>query len=157
MNPSRRPLPLAFLLVGLAGLAFSGCSRDKGGKTRYVSRGGGGSLVSSPPAVPSAASGLTVTVVAPGPAKVSVDLTWIDNSNDETGFIVQRRAASAINFTDLFTTAANETTYTDDTVDLATDYEYQVIATNFSVDAVASTVESASVPRMTRSTPRVSQ
>lgn len=57
-----------------------------------------------------------------------VDLTWRDNSNNEDGFIVKRRLASEVNFTDIATRGANVTTYSDSQVLANTKYVYRVLA-----------------------------
>jgi len=60
-----------------------------------------------------------------------VSLTWVDNSNNEAGFTIQR--ATNTGFTaglTTFTVGANVTTYTDTTVLIKTKYYYRVRAFN---------------------------
>ncbi len=58
----------------------------------------------------------------------TVDLSWEDNSDNETGFRIQRKDSSNI-FSDVGTTGADETTFTDNVSDITT-YTYRVIAYN---------------------------
>lgn len=75
-----------------------------------------------PPRAPSA---LTPTQVAEG-----VDLTWADNSKNETSFVVQRAAAADGPWTDLATLAPNISAYLDATAIVGQTYFYQVVAYN---------------------------
>jgi phage gpG-like protein len=75
--------------------------------------------------VPLAPSNLTANVRT----AAAITLNWTDNSNNETGFQVQRRTAgTTAAFATVATTAANVVTYTDNTAVLATNYEYQIVA-----------------------------
>ncbi|MGH7981647.1 MAG: fibronectin type III domain-containing protein, partial [Candidatus Udaeobacter sp.] len=82
--------------------------------------------------IPVAPSGLTITTITSG----SVSLAWTDNSNNETGFKVQRKGATGI-YTTIRTVAANVTTYTDSDSALldGTQYYYKVCATNSAGDS----------------------
>jgi Fibronectin type III domain len=61
----------------------------------------------------------------------SVKLSWKDNSNNETGFIIERRETGLANtLTTLITTAANVITYVDNTVKETKTYEYKVKSNN---------------------------
>jgi hypothetical protein len=74
---------------------------------------------STAPAAPSA-----LTATASGTA---INLAWQDNSANEDGFRIERRAGAAA-FAQIATTAANTTTYSDTTVASGTTYEYRVSA-----------------------------
>ena len=79
---------------------------------------------------PSAPSNLTVTRVGTGIGR-HVDLTWIDNSVNETNFLVQR--ADEPSFTDGLTTVVlgeNVTAYTDPIGNTDQPYYYRVFASN---------------------------
>ncbi len=78
------------------------------------------------PAVPTAPD--TVNASAAGFAAVS--LTWQDNSSNETGFVIQRRALPYGTWTTVTTTAANVTSCVDTSVSASTMYSYRVIAIN---------------------------
>jgi hypothetical protein len=83
-----------------------------------------------PPAIP---SGLGATATG----ETNVDLSWTDNSSDETGFIVQRSTTSGSGFTTVTTTAADATSYSDSGLSAGTSYFYRVMATNASGDSAA--------------------
>lgn len=64
---------------------------------------------------------------------VDVQMTWVDNATNETGFIVERAvqpATGAPVFTQLATLAANVVTYTDATAAPSQTYLYRVKAVN---------------------------
>ncbi len=73
----------------------------------------------------------------------SVSLTWVDDSSDESGFIVQRSSIIAGGFTTIHTTAANTTNYTDAGLEDGTKYFYQVIATNAAGDSAPTSQQNA--------------
>src|SRR5207248_11502503 len=56
---------------------------------------------------PAAPSGLTVTTITSS----SISLAWTDNSNNETGFKIQRKQGAGGSYTTIKTTVANITTY----------------------------------------------
>jgi hypothetical protein len=74
-----------------------------------------------------------------------VNLTWVSNSVNQTGFKVERANDSAFsqNLTLLATTAANVTSYTDTTPSAGTTYYYRVRATNANGDSPNSNTASA--------------
>lgn len=75
--------------------------------------------------VPTAPGVLNATVLA-GP---QVRLNWTDTSNNETGFVVQRRYSGWI-WGDRATLGANVTTFTDTGLIRGVQYEYRVLARN---------------------------
>jgi hypothetical protein len=68
-------------------------------------------------------------VTAVGLSSTSVEVVWDDVSTSETGYEVQR-STDGVNFTDLGSTAAGVTNYTDTTAAASTHYWYQVESTN---------------------------
>jgi len=89
------------------------------------------------PAVPTAPSGLTATAARANGNSDSVTLRWADNSNNETGFTIQRCTGTAAvcvpaaaGWANVTTTAANATTYTQTGVARATSYCYRIRANN---------------------------
>lgn len=91
---------------------------------------------------PAAASGLVTNVVG----STQVDLSWTDNSTDESGFIVQRRTLPGGTFVDIKTTAANAVSYPDTTTAASTSYEYRIVATGSAGDAAPSNAATANTP-----------
>jgi len=77
---------------------------------------------------PAAPSNLTATAVS----NSQVNLTWTVNSNNQSGFKVERATDSSFtqNLTLLTTTAANAWCYNDSTATAGTTYYYRVRATN---------------------------
>jgi hypothetical protein len=58
-----------------------------------------------------------------------IDLRWTDNSNNETGFSIERSLQAASGFAAVGNVAANATTYNDNGLSAATIYYYRVRAT----------------------------
>jgi hypothetical protein len=80
---------------------------------------------------PAAPTNLVATASALSVNAPTVSLTWVDNSDNEAGFTIQR--ATNTKFTKgltTFTVGANITTYTDTAVLIKTKYYYRVMATN---------------------------
>ncbi len=76
-----------------------------------------------------AATGLIATAVS----ETQINLSWTDNSNNETGFKITRKG-SLIN-----TTSANATSYNDTALTCGTTYHYSVQATDGTNDSTADT------------------
>ncbi len=74
-------------------------------------------------------------VVAAAPTQTSIQLTWQDNSSNETGFIIERMTGSSGTWQSIITTLANITSYTDNTVLPGVSYTYRVRATNSGNDS----------------------
>ena len=89
-----------------------------------------------------------VTVNAPtnlaltSPSTSEVDLSWTDNSSNETGFKIMRKTGAAGTYSTIFTTNANTITYQDQSVAAGNTYFYEVVATTGSVDSSASNEQS---------------
>ena len=99
------------------------------------------------PALPIAPTSL----VAAALSNASTQLTWVDNSTTETGFAIERSAAST--FTSpvvVTTTAANATTFTNTALTEGTQYFYRIRAVNVSVysayTAIVNAVTSLATP-----------
>ena len=69
---------------------------------------------------------LTVTVVSYN----GIDLAWQDNSDNESGFSVQRRVDGSTDWVEIGTTAANTTMFSDVGLQPTTTYHYRVQAFN---------------------------
>jgi titin len=72
-------------------------------------------------------------------------IAWTDNSNNETGFKVQRKGATG-GYTDITTTGANATTYSNSGLTDGTLYYYRVCATNTAGDSAFSNEVSSTTP-----------
>lgn len=94
------------------------------------------------PNPPVAPSNLTVSVPAGGVSASAVGstqltLNWVDQSDNETGFKIERRTAIT-GFAQVGMVGANVTTFTDQNLSPQTLYFYQVKATNAGGDSAAS-------------------
>jgi YVTN family beta-propeller protein len=76
----------------------------------------------TPPAAPSNLSG---TASSPE----GIDLTWTDNSDDELGFMIERRVQGDTDYVQIAQTGANATSFSD-SVASNTTYEYRIRAFN---------------------------
>ncbi|MCH7772694.1 MAG: hypothetical protein IIA49_17040 [Bacteroidetes bacterium] len=72
-----------------------------------------------------------------------VELNWIDNSDNELGFVIARDDTNSAGFVDIDTVSANITTYTDTNVDAVFKYIYKVYA--YSADKISDFSDAAQV------------
>jgi hypothetical protein len=98
---------------------------------------GGGSTPPPPPEPPAAPSALSATA-----GKRKVVLSWSDNSGNESGFKIERSTDGLI-FTQIATTGANASSYTNSGLTSGTTYHYRVRAYNGAGDSAYSNVASA--------------
>jgi hypothetical protein len=95
----------------------------------------------SPAAPPAAPSGLAATAAS----STQVNLTWADNSGDETGFKVERSAGGA-NWTQVATVGANVKAYAATGLSPSTAYAFRVRAFNAAGDSGYSNAAAATTP-----------
>lgn len=88
--------------------------------------------------VPTAPSSLSATATSSS----QINLAWSDNSDNETGFRLERRIGVG-SWGTVTTTAANATSYSNTGLTPATTYEYRVYAVNVAGDSTASNTDSA--------------
>lgn len=73
-----------------------------------------------------------------------INLTWIDNSSDETGFKIERcQGANCTTFAQVATVGANVTTYTNTGLTTNTIYQYRVRATKSGANSSYSNIASS--------------
>jgi hypothetical protein len=122
------PHAQAYVDTGLtAGMIYTYrvASFNDGGSSPYTNESAATTAVgTTPPVVPASPSLLTTTAASSS----QINLSWADNSNNETGFIVERLNGS--NWSVLTTTTANATTFSDTSLTANTAYTYRVSATN---------------------------
>ena len=94
-----------------------------------------------PPSAPVSPSGLTATLEA-GP---QVNLIWVDNSDNETSFVINR-ATDGITFSLLATLGADSISYVDSAVSAGVTYTYQVAAVNAGGTSADPNTPSVTVP-----------
>lgn len=90
-----------------------------------VSSGPSNVVTLTTPVAPTTPSGATPTLVTAN----EIDFTWVDNSNNETGFRILRSTNNGEYFT-LVTLPPNSTSYQDTTVQPGTIYSYHIQAYN---------------------------
>ena len=97
----------------------------------------------TPPLLPAAPSGLTATAIS----RSRIDLTWQDNSSNETGFQIERSREGGA-FSLIATTAAGATTYSN-TSGLTPNklYSYRVRAINTAGSSAYSNTANATTPK----------
>lgn len=98
-----------------------------------------------PPAPPSAPSGLNATAISSS----QVRLTWTDNSNNETGFVVERATASGGPWTPLPALPSNTTTFIDGGLAASTPYWYRLKANGSAGSSGYSNTANATTPANT--------
>src|SRR5438477_9227501 len=91
------------------------------------------------PNLPAAPSNLAATGVSPS----QINLSWQDNSGNESGFNIERAPTSAGTWTQIATVGANVTTYANSGLNAATTYYYRVLAYNSKGNSSYSGVASA--------------
>lgn len=96
----------------------------------------------TPPTAPSALGATSASTS-------QINLTWTDNSSNETGFQIEQSLTSGSGFTLLTTTAANAISYSNTGLTSGTQYYYRVRATNPSGNSGYSTESSASTQILT--------
>ena len=94
------------------------------------------------PAVPAAPSNLSITATSP----FQINLRWTDNSNNETGFKIERKTGAAGTWAQITTLAVNATSYSSTGLTAATAYYYRVRAYNTAGNSGYSNESTATTP-----------
>jgi thermitase len=105
-----------------------------GGKNATVS----GIFFDTPPPAPSAPSALGATATSSS----QINLTWTDNSANETGFKIER-SSDGTTFSQIATAGANTSSFSDADLTASTTYSYRVRAYNATGDSSYSEVVTA--------------
>ncbi|MBK7027787.1 MAG: fibronectin type III domain-containing protein [Bacteroidales bacterium] len=103
-----------------------------GGTTARLSQTGAPTLPAAPSNLTATASGTT-----------SINLTWTDNSSNETGFVLQRSLSASSGFSTIISLSANTTTYSNTGLSASTAYYYRVQSVNAGGSSLWSNVASA--------------
>lgn len=93
----------------------------------------------TPSSPPSAPSGLAATAISSS----QINLSWTDNSNNETGFRIERGTSSSGPFVLINTTSANATSFSDSGLSGSTTYYYRIYAWSGSGNSAYSLVANA--------------
>jgi hypothetical protein len=91
-------------------------------------------LVTPPTTPPAAPSSLAAAALGPSQVK----LTWVDNSDNEAGFKIER-STDNVNFAQIDISSANTNSYVDTTANFSTTYYYRIRATNIIGDSAYTT------------------
>ncbi len=95
-----------------------------------------------PPTPPAPPSGLAATAVS----STQIDLSWIDNSNNEDGFIILRSLTSGGPYSTINTLPANTTSFSNTGLTPSTTYYYVVRSSNSAGQSANSNEASATTP-----------
>jgi hypothetical protein len=90
--------------------------------------------------VPVAPTGLAASPIS----ATQIDLSWADNSGSEDGFKIERKTGVGGTYSQIATTGANATFYSDTTLSAETTYYYRVMAYNAAGDSAYSNEANAS-------------
>jgi hypothetical protein len=90
--------------------------------------------------VPQAPSSLTATAVSSS----GIDLTWIDNSLNESGFKIERKTEAGGTYAQIAIAGANATSYSDTGLSASTTYYYRIVSyTDFGNSAYSNEASAA--------------
>ncbi|MCX6106354.1 MAG: fibronectin type III domain-containing protein [Proteobacteria bacterium] len=93
-------------------------------------------------APPNAPSGLSATAAS----STQINLSWTDNSSNETGFKIDRSANGSTGWITITTTAANVVSYSNGSLASSTTYYYRVYAVNGTDSSAYSNTANATTP-----------
>lgn len=102
------------------------------GDSAYSNASSATTIPSAPPAAP---SNLGAALVTPDWINNWINLTWQANSNDATGFRIERKTGAAGSWSQIATVGAGTTTYGDRSLTRNTTYYYRVRAYNSAGDS----------------------
>ena len=144
------PSDSGFVLLasGVSGTSFTDSNLSGASTYNYEIRAENSSGSSNSSASAAATTPLGGTPVAPSnltataASSTQINLSWKDNSNNETAFFIER-STDGVNFVQIGTTAANITSYVDGGLVPGTSYTYRVRATNSAGNSLYSAVASA--------------
>ncbi len=94
------------------------------------------------------APAIPTTLKATATAYNTVQLTWVDNSANETGFEIYRKASTDPAYMIIKTTPANAVTFIDSTVSPSTAYSYKILSVNTYGQSAFTAVSSATTPAL---------
>ena len=95
-----------------------------------------------PVTIPAAPSGLSASAAS----STQINLVWVDNATNETGYKVERKTGTAGTWGQIGTAGASATSYPDTTCSSSTTYYYRVRATNSAGDSSFSNEVSGTTP-----------
>jgi chitodextrinase len=100
-----------------------------------------------PPPPPLPPDGAPTNLTATAASKSQINLSWADNSTNESSFKIERcQGAGCTNFAQIATAPANATSYSNTGLSPNTTYRYQVRASNSAGDSDYSNIAQATTP-----------
>jgi len=135
------------VMQSFVGTGFTFCTFSRNQITTHVNANSGCLGTGSTPTVPAAPSNLAAVAVS----RTQVNLTWTDNSSNETGFRIYR-STDGLNFSQIATVGAGVTSYSNTGLRRNRLYYYRARAYNSAGDSPFSNTASARTPRKQRST-----
>ncbi|MDB5173535.1 MAG: hypothetical protein JWN51_2308, partial [Phycisphaerales bacterium] len=103
-------------------------------------------IVFGPPITPTAGPAAPTGLTAAAPNFQTVNLTWVDNSNNEDQFNIERSPAGQNTWAQVGIASSNATSFTDSTTQATTAYDYRVRAFNsFNAGTYSSYTNTATV------------
>ena len=144
MNHLHLRLPLMFFLVAACGHDDTGTESTHGGghESGSTDESASGGTTEAPTSTtgaatepPAAPTGLMASLLEGG-----VHLVWMDASDNEDNFVVERKAAGDADFTTVIELPFDSVTYHDTGVSAATMYTYRVVAKNTAGEGVSNEV-----------------
>ena len=92
--------------------------------------------------IPEKPTNLTATIIS----QTEIDLSWIDNSDNETGFRVERSQNGGTDWSVVTTTTANASSYKNSGLTAESSYSYKVMAFNAAGNSGYSNIASGTTP-----------
>lgn len=105
----------------------------------------GGIAVERAAQIPAAPSGLAATAIS----TTRIDLRWVDNSSEETGFAIERSVDGGSTFAQVAVVGGNVTSYSNTGLSPGTTYVYRIRATSAAGMSSPSPASSARTPAST--------
>ena len=115
---------------------------DRGWRGLDHQRRGQRYIYNSNSTTPAAPSSLSATPFS----ATQVNLSWTDNSSNETAFLLERKTGSGGTYAQIASIAANTVSYSDNTVTASTTYFYRIRATNANGNSAYSNEATATTP-----------
>lgn len=124
-----------------------------------VSLGCGGGSGSSPSSKGNYGSNTSTILLAPSSlsakstTQTQVSLSWLDNSNNETGFRLERKPGSFGAYSEIAVTSANVSSYNDTSVVETKNYTYRIRAYNSTENSIYSNTVTTTIPGVSPNSP----